>query len=302
MRRSAAESGALTSLPSPLAGKRRSTAKSADLGNVFSSLGCETDGWIVPLSGQTSIPSPGESGRERWMQSWLDFLASRFPWLEGGGEPRTPVTSGQRSGEPLARYDLISCSWRTSQGWLIPLEANPLMPSPSLATLPTWGMTQDGALYQLETWEPRTGGIGGSVWPTPDAGVSTRNNKSLSPGATVRPLLAHLVRLWPTPQREEMRRRGPSWARKKRPGTSLVAAVETQWSTPTSRDWKDGTSPTEKVPTAGLLGRQAPRSGVGGEKSSESTLNSRLRLNSLFVEWLMGLPIDWTDCKPWATP
>jgi hypothetical protein len=27
----------------------------------------------------------------------------------------------------------------------------------------------------------------------------------------------------------------------------------------------------------------------------------RLRLNQLFVEWLMGLPIGWTVCEPLAT-
>lgn len=37
------------------------------------------------------------------------------------------------------------------------------------------------------------------AWPTPDAGITTRSNKSLSDGAAIRPALAALVTSWPTP-------------------------------------------------------------------------------------------------------
>ena len=37
------------------------------------------------------------------------------------------------------------------------------------------------------------------LWPTPDAGVSTRTNRSDSPGAADRPLLAKAVKNWPIP-------------------------------------------------------------------------------------------------------
>jgi hypothetical protein len=72
----------------------------------------------------------------------------------------------------------------------------------------------------------------------------------------------------------------------------------TAWGTPTARDYKDGVNPSEKAPTASRLGRQAPRSLISGDASSRNDPNSRLRLNPLFDEWLMALPIGWTDFAP----
>jgi hypothetical protein len=42
------------------------------------------------------------------------------------------------------------------------------------------------------------------------------------------------------------------------------------------------------------------KTGTPGERSSADTRTSR-RLNPLFVEWLMGLPIGWTACAPLGT-
>ena len=62
------------------------------------------------------------------------------------------------------------------------------------------------------------------------------------------------------------------------------------WATPTGRDYKDGSNPSDKVPTNALLGRQAPRTPMPGNKSMH---NTSLRLNPKFVEWLMGWPEGW---------
>ena len=112
------------------------------------------------------------------------------------------------------------------------------------------------------------------------------------------------------------------------------------WATPTSRDWRDGAMETANVPTAGYLGRQVCRmehwktpmaaeaekqasdkrdcltdqiqtchfslpdqeTEKPGAESSATAPNSprRRRLNPLFVEWLMNLPIGWTDFAPLA--
>lgn len=39
-----------------------------------------------------------------------------------------------------------------------------------------------------------------------------------------------------------------------------------------------------------------------GDESSLKDQTSRRRLNPKFVEWLMGLPVGWTDYGPLATP
>lgn len=100
------------------------------------------------------------------------------------------------------------------------------------------------------------------------------------------------------------------------------------WATPTTRDWKDGTSPSSNAPTNALLGRQAPRWSTptandargsthaysrGNHTTLSLKLNGQIRnhaghrdldadprtgqrvsLNPLFVERLMGFPPNWS--------
>jgi hypothetical protein len=57
----------------------------------------------------------------------------------------TPATSGPMWRTPLAYYDREACCWRTSQGTF------PWDSTPSSVTLPRWGMTRAGELYELPT-------------------------------------------------------------------------------------------------------------------------------------------------------
>lgn len=165
----------------------------------------------------------------------------------------------------------------------------------------------------------------GASWPTPDATVSEGYNQSDSPGAAKRPALAGKVKDWPTPDAVSGEHSGRKTSSE---GQVHLPEMANNWATPTSRDHKDGSNPSELCPTKSLLGRQAPRSGISGPKSSsdgpslrrrwssptcgdtgeKQTPNSRqglirevrepgdnLRLNPSFVEWLMGFPVGWTD-------
>lgn len=76
------------------------------------------------------------------------------------------------------------------------------------------------------------------------------------------------------------------------------------WPTPTARDHKSGKASEEthsrnSRPLSEVVGRLAQK--MTGQ---ESRPNSGLRLNPLFVEWLMlgSLRIGWTDFEPLATP
>ena len=63
--------------------------------------------------------------------------------------------------------------------------------------------------------------------------------------------------------------------------------------TPTARDYKDGTAKScQNVPINGLLGRAV-------HQLQEPTTGGKL--SPLWVEWLMGWPVGWTDLKPLAT-
>ena len=75
------------------------------------------------------------------------------------------MVSGQDSGHKwrgwLAKFDPLSCSWRTAQCSLLGEELE------SLLTLPRWGMTRDGLLWELPTLEHRTKGTESGLWATP---------------------------------------------------------------------------------------------------------------------------------------
>jgi hypothetical protein len=128
------------------------------------------------------------------------------------------------------------------------------------------------------------------------------------------PLSIAAQEAWPTPRAGDGAKGGPNQAGSK--GDLMLPPAACQWGTPTAherthtpRDVHHGvqlanqaaTWPTPRTKCAGEsldlkggrdLGRQAQAIAQAGSKSS---LSGRT-LNPLFVEWLMGLPIGWTDC------
>ena len=90
----------------------------------------------------------------------------------------------------LAKYDHDLCLWKTPQCSLLGEELE------SLATLPRWGMTVNGLLWEQPTLEPITKGTESGLWASPnardwkDSGASQGNRKSPNLGTQVH---------WPTP-------------------------------------------------------------------------------------------------------
>lgn len=119
------------------------------------------------------------------------------------------------------------------------------------------------------------------IWPTPLANSNTNRQTKPTPSQLkgehgLNLAMVAVTHTWPTPR---------ACSGKRSSGSNRTELVEA-WATPTTRDWKDGTA-TADVDTNSLLGRQAPRSMPNGNASP-------LTLNPLFVEWLMGWPINWT--------
>lgn len=89
-------------------------------------------------------------------------------------------------------------------------------------------------------------------------------------------------------------------------GTPLAMRAQ-QWATPNTNDWTGSSQPGQR---RGQLSEQtecppglpALATEPAGPPSSPGGRSSPLRLNPLFVEWLMGLPVGWTDFAPVATP
>ena len=64
------------------------------------------------------------------------------------------------------------------------------------------------------------------------------------------------------------------------------------WPTPTSLDWKDGTTTLQNTPVNALLGHQALGVNSNG---SHAQMENQGRLNPAFSRWLMGFPKAWCE-------
>ncbi len=193
------------------------------------------------------------------------FPASHTPLLADEKALLTSVTSGLSSGESFASLNPDG-SWRkTSQGF------SQMTLDGSLdefsGTWPRAGMTRNGTAYLRVPLAPLTAATESGSWPTP----CTTDAKNVPY------------------QKGQNGKRYPM----------LLGAVrpEKMWPTPTSRDHKDGTAQScVNVPPNGLLGRV-----IHEPSRQQSDLPESGSLNPVFVEWLMGYPLEWTVCAVLAT-
>ncbi|KKN04272.1 hypothetical protein LCGC14_1099300, partial [marine sediment metagenome] len=228
----------------------------------------------MPPSSPIYVPSTVSSVEDWWTSLRRDSPASPTATPESERVRQTPATSGPTLSGSLARYDPAGCCWKTYQASLT--EKGGTAPLSS-ATFPLSGMTQDGVLYPLPPLvRPISDGAGG-VWlgtptatelvtlPTPATSTYWSNvGGAAGRVGKERLSLEGMARkgLWPTPiaSRQDM--------------TTLEMAR---------------TSGTErKKRRLETVVKKLEPGAVGGQ------------LNPTWVEWLMGLPIGWTDLKPLA--
>lgn len=131
-------------------------------------------------------------------------------------------------------------------------------------------------------------------WPTPRASDTNGPGAHWTGGADLRTTVEN----WATPNAHDAG--GPrSWSAEMADGHTRSHDLQNQatiWATPAARDWKTD-DPTQSPEHSPPLGRQVLR-----ETGPQSTQNSgRPRLNPSFVEWLMGVPLGWTDYAPLET-
>jgi hypothetical protein len=210
--------------------------------------------------GMTYKPLTESRGEELLTLYLADFHAKTSVQQD---EVQELTENGQECGEKwhglLARFDQDSHLWRTVQCSLLE-DLNE-----SLQTLPQWGMTVGGELYLRQTLvqninENESGSEQKQMWLTP-----------------------RVVEVDETP--ENFRRRMNSKRANDRKNgfgnlTMQVKAME-KWPTPTSHNSKKTNAPSESLRNTPTLASQA-----GG------------KLNPMWVEWLMGWPMGWTDLKP----
>jgi len=217
--------------------------------------------WPTPRS-VSGVTYPAQSDGRQGLS--LDGRARRWPTPRA--DEREQRSSHDRS---------ISLS-RTTRDWPTPTAQD------SQAS-----RSSDGATLTDAT-EPRR-------WRTPRAiygehrGMEAREH-----------LTGQAIEMWPTP--DAAPRKTDFTASPRHAGQPTLSSETTRWGTPQSRDWRDALAAPEGVPTNSNLSRQAPRSGLlapgsgtSGPGSSSGGPTLRPRLSSLFVTWLMGLPLGWVD-------
>ena len=199
----------------------------------------------------------------------------------------------------LAKFDPNTSSWRTAQCSLLE-DLNEC-----LETLPKSGMTRNGLLWELPMLEhPTSETVFGFSLPTPvssdaTSGAVIGKNDKFYQTSTGMPRkvnqngkdgsvgLGRLVQMWPTPDANcGMRGTQPEWTSKRKSGhqaqyTINQAVRDRMFPTPTAHNAKECNSPSEKNRNTPTLATHA-----GG------------KLNPMWVEWLMGWPLEWTDLKP----
>jgi hypothetical protein len=136
-------------------------------------------------------------------------------------------------------------------------------------TWPKWGMTLDGCAYEHPMWEHRITVTGGSFFPTPVSSDAT-TGAIIGKNDTFKETANGNLRKYNS--------KGTN-------GSLGLARHVRFWPTPTAHNSKEGGYPAEHTRNTPTLAAQA-----GGV------------LNPVWVEWLMGFPIGFTDSKEWVTP
>ena len=283
--------------------------------------------------GMTFKPLTDSRGED--LLTWYreGFLARTYPQQERAQEsPEVNQVCGNTWHELLMKYDPDSHSWKTVR-CLFPEELQW-----SSVTLPTWGMTVNGALFQHQTAVRPISGIGfgsepnNEKLPTPQATdhISKRTSASWKAKGGVNFSLSNpeIQMMWPTPTSTLGTNGGLVTPSKGREGGTLIEALSarTLWPTPAARDCK-GANNREHCETNGT-GRKhmdqlanavahpdlrfaTPQTRDFRTGSTERwdnpersrNLNDQIggQLNPTWVEWLMGWPLGWTDLKPLET-
>lgn len=173
--------------------------------------------------------------------------------------------------ESSVRYDLGACCWKTHRClW------DEVLPWSSV-TLPDWGMTRTGVVFQRLTSARLTNATESGLWPTP-----TVHGNHNQPGSSENAGwgLSSAAKQWASPSHRPHTRRRRS------------SATAHTWPTPVASMSK-GSSPR-------ALTRRSGASRARDRLDHAVMASDHGHLNPTWVEWLMGWPIGWTDLKPLA--
>jgi len=236
-----------------------------------------TESWTRFPSGMTYAHLTANLGEELLTLFREDFHAKTFPLVEKETDSKeSEVPCGTRWRGWLARFDPDLSLWKTAQSSLFAEE------SESLQTLPKWGMTASGLLWELPMLAHLTSETeSGYLLPTPTASMMPCEG-------TVRIMRKH----WQSGE-FTLEEASAIAGRDVRKPQGKVQAFPT---------------PSASMGSRGTQAEWTPMRKSG--HPAQYTLNQALRdltgkigkPNPRWTEWLMGLPMGWTDLKPLEMP
>jgi hypothetical protein len=235
-------------------------------------------GPTCPVTGMFATFLARNGGEESARRGTLTLSAA-------GSRARTSATPGSKPESPeavpdcgpntpgsFAWFDRDSSSWKTWQRCFIEGLAA------FSETWPRAGMTRNGTAFRLVPLVPLTAVTGCSSLPTPTA--NDAKNSTLPESQRFRDSVVGYVLNYPTPKASDFERGGRGEL------LALVRGKKTRqmWPTPDATDRGalkcfTGTRPSGTKESLTL------QAAVGG------------RLNPIFVEWLMGFPLGWSDLE-----
>lgn len=220
-------------------------------------------------SGTTSAPSTDDPGVVAWMSSLAGFpVKTSAPPAVEKVSPESGAAYGERWPGLLAKWDPATRSWKTAQGLLLGgLES-------FSETWPRSGMTRFGTASPLPPSAPLTDETESGFWHTPTAQESGARIETLKTKDGQDAKVG-----------ERAYRHGPD-GKVTLQSVTLGQQVR-MWPTPNASDYKAGMSNAPNRQQVSL-----PRS-VGVAEGIKS--GRRGGLNPVWVEWIMGWPLGWTD-------
>ena len=245
---------------------------------AYCALGKMTDFSRLSRFGMTYKPLTESRGQELLMLFREDFHAKTLVQpVEAQELMENDQGCGQKWLASFVKYDHDSHLWRTHQCLLLGgLEE-------FSETWPQWGLMRDGECWEQQTLEQTIRGtefgLSENKWATPTTmdKLPPKSEQALLREATI----TRLGRSKPANLRDQ------------------VSNMH-NWPTPTTRDYKgaNGFETTKKKIAEGLRAHmgQLPNAVQHMEKKPIGGT-----LNPIFVEWLMGWPLGWTDLKPLET-
>ena len=235
-----------------------------------------------------------------WRTSQVSFLVDlntySETWPRSGSMRNGQVFERQTLVRPIAGSESLSSQWTT-----IRAEEGSGYRSDGSAMLggeaKNWATPVGHDHKSEKSTLGRSLGREAHQWQTPAAYLGKTRNPDGHKGENLL-MLPGQAENWATPTTQEIAHHDmeltETGRRASKDGTSSHSVnledSARRWATPTARDYKDGSNPSDKVPTNAQCGRQAPRTPMLGNKSMN---NTSLRLNPKFVEWLMGWPEGW---------